>query len=83
MMNDKLFNFLSSKFEFLGPKNWADEVSNFEKKIFDEIRLIYFYKIWQILHKKSLKLTNFFSQKILSHCTLIFATLKQLCQEGV
>jgi len=45
MMNDELFNFLSVKFEFLSPKNRDDEVSNFEKNYFDEIRLIYFYKI--------------------------------------
>lgn len=45
MMNDELFNFLSVKFEFLSPKNRDDEVSNFEKNYFDEIRLIYFYEI--------------------------------------
>jgi len=67
MVNDELFNFLSVKFEFLSPKNRDDEVSNFEKNYFDEIRLIYFYKIWRILHKKSLKLTNFFSREISSH----------------
>jgi len=45
MVNDELFNFLSVKFEFLGPKNRDDEISNFEKNYFDEIRLIYFYEI--------------------------------------